>query len=100
MVRETEILAGQYGALGHGFGGKLANAAPKLFTFVSHPGMEPTGNTAERALRRIVIQRGIRHGLRTAGGMRMFGIIMTCLGTWRMRGMDVAERLREVLAAA
>jgi len=100
MVREAEILAGQYGALGHGFGGKLAGAAPDLFTFVSHPGMEPANNTAGRALRRIVIQRGMRHGLRTAGGMRMFGIIMTCLGTWRMRGLDTAERLREVLAAA
>jgi len=100
MVREAEILAGQYRALGHGFGGRLAGAAPKLFTFVSHPGMEPTNNVAERALRRIVIQRGIRHGLRTAGGMRMFGVIMTCLGTWSMGGLDMAERLREVLAAA
>jgi len=38
------------------------------------------------------------HGAR--GGMRMFGTIMTCLGTWRMGGLDVAEKLREVLAAA
>jgi len=99
MIREVQIVAAQYGSPGHGFGGKLANAAPNLFTFVSHPGMEPANNTAERALRRTVIQRYIRQGLRTAGGMRMFGVTMTCIGTWRMRGLDVAEKLQEVLAA-
>jgi len=42
---------------------------------------ESTNNTAERARHRTVIQRYIRQGLRTAGGMRMFGIIMTCIRT-------------------
>jgi len=49
MIREVQIVAAQYGSLDHDFGGKLANAAPNLFTFVSHPGMEPTNNTAEGA---------------------------------------------------
>lgn len=100
LVHHAGAIAGQYTAIGCKYGCKLADAVPNLFTFVKHPGMEPTNNKAERALRRIVIQRKIRYGLRTTGGMRMLGTIMTCMETWRMRGPDVIAKLQQVLAAA
>jgi len=55
---------------------------------------------AEGAPLRAIMHGGMRHGLRTAGGMRASGVTMTCLCTWRTRGPDAAERLREALAAA
>lgn len=44
-------------AVGKAFATKLANAVPFLFTFVNHPGVDPTNNESERMLRPIVISR-------------------------------------------
>ena len=94
MVEQTAQIADKYSALGLGFGRTLDHAAPNLFTFLLHPGMEPTNNLAERSLRPSVIARKIRRALKTTDGMRMFGVLMTCIMTWRARGQDVSQMLR------
>ena len=63
-------IAERYIDLGCSFGVKLKNAAPDLFTFVNHPGMEPTNNESERMLRKVVIHRKIRQRIvSVVGGM-------------------------------
>lgn len=74
---------------------KLRNAGRSLFTFVMHPGVEPTNNAAERVLREPVIHRKIRGQLKTESGMKMFGNIMTSVMTWKMRGLNILEEVRK-----
>ncbi|MDA7973443.1 MAG: IS66 family transposase [Nitrosopumilus sp.] len=97
-IRARSIADG-YLRLGCRFGGTLDRAARDLFTFVEHPGVPPTNNESERFLRPVVIHRKIRQRMGSLDGMRVFGTIMTCLLTWRRRGLDVGEQLARVLAA-
>jgi transposase len=52
------------------------------FTFVTTPGVEPTNNLAEQAIRFVVIDRHITQGTRSEGGQRwcerMWSVIATC----------------------
>ena len=74
-----------------GFGVKLGDAVPNLFTFLLHPGMEPTNNLAERCLRPSVTARNGRHSLKTTDGMSMFGVLMTCVMTWRAHEKNITD---------
>jgi len=55
--------------------------AKKLFTFLTRPGMPPTNNHAERALRGPVIARKISFGSRSNAGAQAFAILASLLGT-------------------
>ena len=99
MIQKTLCIAEEYKRLGSSFATTLKNAAPNLFTFVRYPGMEPTNNESERMLRKPVIHRKIRQRLVTAGGMLMFGTILTCMMTWRKQGLNLTDKLLEVLGA-
>ena len=44
------------------FADNLIKVWPVLWTFTTHPGVEPTNNPAERALRGPVIHRKLSHG--------------------------------------
>ena len=46
------------------FANNLLKVWPALWTFTTHPGVEPTNNPAERALRGPVIHRKLSHGTR------------------------------------
>jgi transposase len=54
------------------------------FTFVTTPGVEPTNNLAEQAIRFVVIDRHITQGTRSEGGRRfcerIWTVIATCVG--------------------
>ena len=91
MVAEVAHIADEYSRAGSRFGVTMGRAAPNLFTFLLHPGMEPTNNLAERSLRPSVIAKKIRHSLKTEDGMGVFGILMTCVMTWRARGRTSAR---------
>ena len=84
-------------AAGGAFATKLANAAPFLFTFINHPGMDPTNNESERMLRKVVIARKIRFRIASRTGARMFSNIMTCMLTWRKRNLNVLDMLLKAL---
>ena len=97
LTEEAQQVANEYIAIGCRFGKKLDRAVPYLFTFLLYTDMEPTNNLAERSLRPSVISRKIRHSLKTPYGMRMFGMLMTCIMTWRARGYNVPLMIRNRL---
>ena len=88
-----------YAGLDDGFAVRLKNAAPDLFTFIRHPGMDPTNNESERMLRKVAIRRKIRQKLATIGGRIMFGTIMTCLLAWDKQRLNWFEKLPEAFWA-
>jgi len=71
---------------------KLAKRAFKyrheLFTFILVPGVDPTNNAAERALRPRVRQRKIWGGFRTDEGAKNADIVMSAQETMKKRGKD------------
>jgi len=67
---------------------KINNGKKHWFTFVTEPGIEPTNNQAERALREHVVHRKIIGGLRSQKGMEIHETIMTLLTTWKQQDLD------------
>jgi len=51
------------------------------FTFLTHPGVEPTNNLAEQAIRFVVIDRHITQGTRSEGGRHWSERIWTTMAT-------------------
>jgi len=72
---------------------KLNNAKDDLFTFLLHPDVEPTNNTAERALREPIIHRKIRGCVRNQKGCKMFGNLMSCIMTWKMNNCNLLDEI-------
>ncbi len=72
---------------------KIDNAKYNLFTFLLYPGVQPTNNTAERALREPIIHRKIRGCVRNEKGCKMFGNLMSAIMTWNMRGCNVLNEV-------
>jgi transposase len=59
------------------------------FTFVTTPGVEPTNNLAEQAIRFVVIDRHITQGTRGEGGRRWSERIWTVIATCVQQGRSV-----------
>jgi len=74
---------------------RLAKRARKyrheLFTFILVPGVEPTNNPAERALRPCVRQRKISGCHRAEKGATNRDILMSVIGTMALQGEDFFE---------
>jgi transposase len=81
------------------FIGKINNGFSYWFTFVINPGVEPTNNRAERALRPQVVLRKILGTLRNEKGTSIHERIMTTLATWGQRGLDCLQMLTAKLAS-
>ncbi len=67
---------------------KVKTAMKHLLTFVLNPGVEPTNNRAERALREHVVIRKIIGTLRNEKGTSIHETVMSCLATWRQQGLN------------
>jgi len=67
------------------------------FTFVTTPGVEPTNNLAEQAIRFVVIDRHITQGTRSAAGRRFCERIWTVIATCVQRGQSLYSFLREAV---
>ena len=71
---------------------RLAKRALKyrheMFTFLLAPGVEPTNNAAERALRPCVVQRKISGCHRTEEGAKRRDVLMSVMGTMKLQGKD------------
>jgi len=61
------------------------------FTFITTPGMEPTNNVAERAVRFVVIDRRITQGTRSARGRERSERLWTVIGTCAMQGRSAYQ---------
>lgn len=62
-------------------------------TFLDHPGVSPTNNLAEQALRAVVILRKLTFGSRTRAGAKRLGIMMTVIETAKRQGKSVLKFL-------
>jgi transposase len=81
------------------FANNLLKVWPALWTFASQPGVEPTNNPAERALRGPVIHRKLSHGTRTDNGERFAERALSIATTCRQQGRSLFEFLTELLTA-
>jgi transposase len=81
------------------FIGKINNGFDYWFTFIINPGVEPTNNRAERALRPQVVLRKILGTLRNDKGTSIHERIMTTLATWGQSGQDILQMLKAKLAS-
>jgi len=79
--------------------GKISNGFDYWFTFVINPGVEPTNNRAERALREHVVIRKIVGTLRNDKGTSIHERIMTVLATWEQNGLDCIQMLKSSLTS-
>lgn len=78
---------------------QLLDLQQALWTFLEKPGVEPTNNGAERALRQAVIQRKISHGVQSrAGGLCRTRLLTVC-ATLRQQGRDVWSFLEQAWIA-
>ena len=69
------------------------------FTFVTTPGVEPTNNLAEQAIRFVVIDRHITQGTRSESGQRWCERIWTVIATCTQQGRSVFEYLHAAVKA-
>jgi transposase len=69
------------------------------FRFITTPGVEPTNNLAEQAIRFVVIDRRITQGTRSETGQRWCERIWTAIATCTQQGRSVFEYLREAVNA-
>jgi transposase len=81
------------------FANNLLKIWPALWTFVTEPGVEPTNNSAERALRGPVIYRRLSHGTQSQDGERFIERALSVSVTCRLQGRSMFAYMRELLAA-
>ncbi len=96
----NQLVKGEYANLKvKSFIGKISNGFEYWFTFVIQPGVEPTNNRAERALREHVVMRKIIGTLRNSKGTSIHERLMTVLATWSLLGLDSLQMLRLKLSS-
>ena len=71
----------------------------ELFVFVSHPGVPPENNAAERSLRHLVISRKISGGTRSERGTNTKMALASLFGTWRANGLNPLLHCRNLLVS-
>jgi transposase len=78
----------------------LLKAWPALWTFAKHPGVEPTNNHAERALRSAVIYRKISPGSQSEGGELQTARLLSAHTTCRLQQRSLFVYLTDTLTAS
>ena len=69
------------------------------FRFITTPGVEPTNNLAEQAIRFVVIDRQITQGTRSETGRQWCELIWTVIATCTQQGRSVLEYLDNAIIA-
>lgn len=69
------------------------------FTFLTTPGVEPTNNLAEQALRFVVIDRRITQGTRSPTGRQWCERIWTVIATCALQGRSAFQFIRDAVSA-
>jgi transposase len=69
------------------------------FQFITTPGIEPTNNLAEQAIRFVVLDRLVTQGTRSDRGRRWCERIWTATATCAQQGRSVFHYLRDTLSA-
>ena len=81
------------------FANNLLKIWPALWTFVTHEGVHPTNNAAERSLRGPVIHRKLSHGTRTHNGERFIERALSASVTCRLQHRSLYTYLSDLLTA-
>jgi len=75
----------------------IKNGLGKWYTCLLYPGMEPTNNLAEQAIREHVIMRKIIGTFRSENGSVNYQYIASILATWKLQGKNPFEELEALL---
>jgi len=78
---------------------KLLKAKVALWTFVRVEGVEPTNNSAERAVRHGVIVRKVSGGTKSEGGSRFIERILTVRATLRLQRRPILQFILDACEA-
>jgi transposase len=78
---------------------RFAKHGQAYFQFITTPGVEPTNNLAEQAIRFVVIDRRITQGTRGEKGRRWCERIWTVIATCAQQGRSVFEYLSAAVTA-
>ncbi len=81
------------------FANNLLKIWPALWTFITAPGVTPTNNAAERALRGPVIHRKLSHGNQSEDGERFTERSLSASVTCRLQHRSLLAYLRDLLTA-
>jgi transposase len=76
---------------------RLRTYGASYFTFVTTPGVQPTNNLAEQAIRFVVIDRLITQGTRSEAGQRWCERIWTVMATCAQQGRVAFDYLSEAV---
>ena len=76
---------------------RIRKYSGEWLTFLDHPGVAPTNNLAEQALRAVVILRKLTFGSRTKAGAKRLGTMMTVIETAKRQGQNVLKFLGTLL---
>ncbi len=75
----------------------IRNGLGSCFTCLLYPGMEPTNNLAEQAIREHVVIRKIIGTFRSESGSQNYQYIASLLSTWRLKGMNMFVEMDKIL---
>jgi len=71
----------------------------QYFTFITTPGVDPTNNSVEQALRFVVMDRRVTQGTRGENGQRYCERMWTVVGTRTLQGRSVFQYLVDAVTA-
>ena len=75
----------------------LKNGLGKWYTCLLFPGMEPTNNLGEQAMREHVVMRKIIGCFRSKKGAENYQYIASLLASWKLQNMNIFEELENLL---
>jgi len=75
----------------------IKNGFGRWYTCLLYPGMEPTNNLGEQAMREHVILRKIIGCFRSENGAENYQYIVSLLASWRLQGKNGFEELEHLL---
>ena len=78
---------------------RLRENGQAYFRFITTPGIDPTNNLAEQAMRFVVIDRHITQGTRSEKGRRWCERIWTVIATCAQQGRDAFQFLLDSVQA-
>ena len=81
------------------FANNLLKVWPALWTFTTHPGVEPTNNPPERALRAPVIHRKVSLGTQSEDGERFAERALSAAATCRLQRRSLFTYLSDLITA-
>ena len=75
----------------------IRNGMGSWFTCLLYPGMEPTNNLAEQAIREHVVIRKIIGTFRSEEGSQNYQYISSLLATWNLKGESMFVEMDKIL---